>query len=187
MVESSLVAVALLAFVGWLLLWWHQRSRAWLPRELRHGVLAYSEKLFRADGPIVLTAKVDRAYRLGGGVLVLVELKTRSVSRPYRSDVIELSAQRVAIMKQTGETVARHGYVVVQTGGGRRTAHKVTLLGDAEVKALIDRRQAVLAGTVQPLRTCAPNLCFGCGFAKECTDARFSEREPINIGQSESS
>lgn len=118
---------------------------------------------------------------------MLVELKTRSVNRPYRSDVIELSAQRVAIMKQTGETVARHGYVVVQTGGGRRTAHKVILLGGAEIEAPIDRRQAVLAGAVQPLRTCAPNLCRGCVFAKKYTDAWSSVREPINIGRSESS
>ena len=102
---------------------------------------------------------------------MLVELKTRGVNRPYRSDVIELSAQRVAIMKQTGEAVARHGYVVVQTGEGRRTAHKVTLLDGAEVEALVDRRKAILEGSVQPLRTCAPNLCRKCVFAKKCTDS----------------
>ncbi len=103
MFESALIALALSAFFAWLLLWWRRRWSAWLPRELRHAELAYAEKLFRATGPIVLTAKVDRAYRLEGGVLVLLELKTRGFNRPYRSDVIELSAQRVAIMKQTGE------------------------------------------------------------------------------------
>lgn len=171
MFERGLVALALSAFVVWLLLGWRRRRSDWLPRELRRAELAYAETLFRGDGPTVLTAKVDRAYRLESGVLVLVELKTRGVNRPYRSDVIELSAQRVAIMKQTGEAVARHGYVVVQTGEGRRTAHKVTLLDGAEVEALVDRRKAILEGSVQPLRTCAPNLCRKCVFAKKCTDS----------------
>lgn len=150
MFERGLVALALSAFVVWLLLGWRRRRSDWLPRELRRAELAYAEKLFRGDGPTVLTAKVDRAYRLESGVLVLVELKTRGVNRPYRSDVIELSAQRVAIMKQTGEAVARHGYVVVQTGEGRRTAHKVTLLDGAEVEALVDRRKAILEVTCNP-------------------------------------
>lgn len=171
MSESGLVALALSAFVVWLLLGWRRRRSDWLPRELRRAELAYAEKLFRGDGPTVLTAKVDRAYRLASGVLVLVELKTRRGNRPYRSDVIELSVQRVAIMKQTGEDVARHGYVVVQTGEGRRTAHKVTLLDGAEVEALVDRRKAIQEGSVQPLRTCARNLCRECVFAKKCTDS----------------
>jgi len=42
------------------------------------------------------------------GELVLVEVKTRQPSRAYLSDVIELSAQRIALMERTKEPVALH-------------------------------------------------------------------------------
>ncbi|WP_431191517.1 PD-(D/E)XK nuclease family protein [Ottowia testudinis] len=175
-IESALAALAALAFaalLAWPLLLWRSRgAKAWMPLELRRATLAHAEKLFRGVGPVVLTAKVDRAYRVDGKTLVLVELKTRRSNRPCRSDVIELSAQRVAIMRQTGEEVALHGYVVVRTDDGNRTAHRVSLLSPAEVDALIDRRAALLEGSIQPRLACAPNLCSQCVFEKKCTSSR---------------
>jgi hypothetical protein len=156
-----------------------------MPLELRRATLAYAEKLFRGVGPVVLTAKVDRAYRVDGKALVLVELKTRRSNRPCHSDVIELSAQRVAIMRQTGDEVALHGYVVVRTEDGNRTAHRVSC--PAEVDALIDRRAAILDGSIQPRLVCAPKLCSQCGFEKKCTSRRFEVSKRINAGQPESS
>ena len=74
----------------------HMTERAWRPRELKNARLIYAEKLFRTWRPFPLVAKVDRAYLLGE-IIVLVELKTRKAPTVYRSDIIELSAQRVAI------------------------------------------------------------------------------------------
>jgi len=109
-IESALAVLVLAAFLGWLLLQWRRRGeKAWMPLGLRRATLAYAEKLFRGVGPVALTAKVDRAYRVEGKTLILVELKTRRSNRPYHSDVIELSAQRVALMRQTGDEVALHG------------------------------------------------------------------------------
>lgn len=139
--------------------------------ELRGATLAYAEHLFRDPGPSKVTAKVDRVYRRGDGRLVLIELKTRRADRTYPSDVIELSAQRVAITGQTGEDVAAHAYVVVERPSGRCTAHKVDLLGSAEVDALVRRREAILAGIVRPRFASAPALCKSCAFGKKCTGA----------------
>lgn len=180
-------ALALAAFLGWLLLRRRRGSKAGVPMELQCATLAYAEKLFRDPGPIALTVKVDRAYRVEGKVLILVELKTRRSNRPYHSDVIELSAQRVAIMRQTGEEVALHGYVVVRTEDGSRTFHRVDLLSAAEVDALIDRRGAILKGLIRPQRACAPNLCGQCEFEKKCTDSRSKGNRPLNTRQPESS
>ncbi len=155
--------------------------------ELQCATLAYAEKLFRDPGSVALTAKVDRAYRVEGRALVLVELKTRRSNHPYHSDVIELSAQRVAIMRQTGEQVARHGYVVVQTEDGHRTFHRVDLLSAAEVDALINRREAILKGLIRPQRTCSPNLCRQCEFEKKCTEIRSKGNRTLNTGHPESS
>ena len=188
MLEPALVALALAAFLGWLLLLWLRRgSKAWMPLELRRATLAYAETLFCAAGPFALTAKVDRAYRVKGKALILVELKTRRSNRPYHSDVIELSAQRVAIMRQTGEEVALHGYVVVQTAHDSRTFHRVDLLSAVEVDALIERREAILEGLVRPQGVGAPNLCRQCEFEKKCTEIRSKGNRPLNTGQPEPS
>lgn len=97
---------------------WHAgaaRRSTW-PAELHDARLVYSERLFRTEGAVPISARVDRVYRLRSGQLVLLELKTRSSDRVYLSDVIELSAQRVALHGQTGEPVAEHAWVVVQRG-----------------------------------------------------------------------
>jgi len=92
-----------------------------LPPELRSARLAFAERLFRSEGPIPLVAQLDRAYRTTAGVLVLIELKTRAASRAYGSDVIELSAQRLALEARTGDVVADHAYVLTQNPDGRQT------------------------------------------------------------------
>jgi hypothetical protein len=98
MLELSVV-ILLLALLAWFCRWW--RKWGWVPRELWDAELAYAEKLFKAPGPVVLTARVDRAYSKRDGAIVLVELKTRRRLQSYPSDVIELSAQRVALVEQT--------------------------------------------------------------------------------------
>src|SRR6218665_3000086 len=87
---------------------------------LRRAELVYSERVFRVHEPEVISAKVDRAYRRGDGVFVLLELKTRVHARAYSSDVIELSAQRLALGGELGLPVAAHGYVLIQAPDGRQ-------------------------------------------------------------------
>ena len=87
------------------------------PEALREAELVYMEKLFRISRPVGLVAKLDRAYRTPSGVIVLLELKTRWINQPLLSDVIQLSAQRMTVMGQTGQAgqaVASYGYVTVK-------------------------------------------------------------------------
>ena len=83
--------------------------------------------------------------------------------------MIELSAQRMALITATGETVRALAYVLVQgiDGEGRRV-HRVDLLTQAQVVALAERLQALLSGEAQALRTCIQGLCDGCAFVKSC-------------------
>lgn len=116
-----------------------------------------------------MVARLDRVYRLREGVLVLMELKTRRANRPYFSDVIELSAQRFALERHTGERVGRHAYVLVQQAGDRhRTPHRVRLLSDAAILALVARREALLAGQIVPRYAYWPALCRNCPFRQQC-------------------
>ena len=165
----GLETVAIVCFV---VLWWRLWPRPLeeeLPPELRGTRLVYSERLFRSPGPVLITAKVDRVHRKAKGALVLVELKTREVPRAYRSDVIELSAQRVALMAQTGESVADHAYVLTERPDGRRTGcHRVRLMEPVDLIALVARREKLLAGKAEPQPTCAPGMCQKCAFVRPC-------------------
>ena len=165
----------LCGLVGWLV-WRALRRRKirtsdWMPHELRASRLAYAEQLFRLEGLVAVSAKVDRAYRNQAGVVTLVELKTRKADRVYMSDVIELSGQRFALGSQTGEVVNTQGYVVVQIAGLRGSSvHRVDLLTAGELQALIARRQTLLQGAVKPRQTCRPGLCRSCAFLQPCRD-----------------
>ena len=139
----------------------------WMPEALKDHTLAYSEKTFRSAGDKQIAARVDRAYRGRGGVITLVELKTRRTDRTHLSDVIELSAQRVALAGETGETVARIGWVVVQSAT-RRTAHRVTLMSPQAVWRLAWRRDALLAGRESPNYPARAAVCSSCTHRRRC-------------------
>ena len=157
------------------LIWWLARrprtdDRASRPRALAGAELVYMETLFRIKVPIPLVAKVDRGYRLPGGSLVLVELKTRRQDRPYLSDVIQLSAQRLAIEAQTGEVVEPYAFVSIPKSGrlGKVKSHRVSLLDAETVVRIYERREAVLAGVVAPSYASSERACHGCALRPMC-------------------
>lgn len=172
MEHEAAAAVCACALVVALGIWCYRTSSlgsSGPPPELRSARLVYAERQFRSAGTLQIVAKLDRAYRNAAGELVLVELKTRAVDRVYASDVIELSAQRVALMAQTQEVVAGHAYVYIQRPDGRPMAwHRVRLLETRDVSALALRRQDLLAGKAEPWPTCSPGLCRDCAFIQRC-------------------
>ena len=143
------------------------------PKALRDATLVYMEKLFRISKPIGLVAKLDRAYRMPSGMIVLVEFKTRSLDRPVLSDVIQLSAQRVAVVGQTGQVVASYAYVIIKTPSLRALpiAHRVNLMSDEQIIALVRRREGILAGSVLPHWPLSRNTCLSCAFRPQCHNA----------------
>lgn len=145
-------------------------ERSSRPRALASAELVYMEKLFRIDHPIRLVAKLDRAYRLRSGSLVLVELKTRGRDRLYETDIIQLSAQKLVIEVQTGQTVEPYAFVSVLRPTGWRALrhHRVALLDADEVVALHRRREAILAGHVAPRYARSCNACDRCAFRSGC-------------------
>lgn len=158
-----------------LLVAWHARrrgrdERASRPKALANAQLVYMEALFRIQEPIPLVAKVDRVYRLASGALVLVELKTRRQSRPYLTDVIQLSAQRLAIERQTGAVVEPYAFVtVLGVGRGRQFhSHRVALLDADALVRLHRRRQAILAMRVTLTYACSQAACLGCSLRSKC-------------------
>jgi CRISPR-associated exonuclease Cas4 len=144
-------------------------SRPW---DLRDAELLYLEKRFDVSEPVRLSTRLDRAYRMPSGLVVLLELKTRSVNRAFPSDVIQLSAQRLALERKTRQVVAQHGYVVTQTPDGAREAHRVQLVSGEAVVALVGRREAILAGRINPRPAASVGVCGTCAYRSICPDRR---------------
>ena len=139
----------------------------WMPEGLRDHTLAYSERTFRSGDDRQVVARVDRAYRGPTGLIVLVELKTRQADKVQLSDIIELSAQRVALEGETGESVAPVAWVVVESVDGRN-AHSVRLLSPHVVWDLASRREALLAGTESPHYPATSRVCASCIYRARC-------------------
>lgn len=143
------------------------------PAALRDAELIHIEAAFRTTSPVPIAAKLDRAYRLPSGLLLLVELKTRWNGAPNFSDVIQLSAQRVALSAATGQTVAAEAFVLIARPGARQSpiAHRVDLLSVDQVVALVRRREAILADRISPQYTEEVGHCQSCAFRSQCEGA----------------
>jgi CRISPR-associated exonuclease Cas4 len=183
MAFSEVALAALIAVVLCLVLFrWIRRiqrvaaERAWRPLELQEADLVYAERTFRARTPLRLVARVDRGYRRADGSIVLVELKTRSTSQAYFSDVIELSAQRLAVEAQ-GNRVSEYAYVVTQSPGSRKKRiHLVKLLSGNEVIGLANRREFILTSVQNAGYALERGLCRGCSFSGRCQPHRRADR-----------
>jgi CRISPR/Cas system-associated exonuclease Cas4 (RecB family) len=172
---TSAIGIALVVALAAVLLLaraWARRAvvadRASRPRELMDAELVYMEKRFRIHRPFPLVARVDRAYRLPGGSLVLVELKTRQQDRAYLSDVIQLSAQRLAIELQTGAVVEPYAFVSVLGPNRRLRSHCVNLLEAPTLVVLHRRRESILLGQVEPAHSASTSECRGCALRTSC-------------------
>ncbi|MCL4182103.1 MAG: PD-(D/E)XK nuclease family protein [Burkholderiaceae bacterium] len=148
-------------------------ERTWQPRELARARLVYRERQFRTSAPLKLVARVDRAYRLPTGRLVLMELKRRSSLRIYPSDIVQLSAQKVALEGATGEAVEPYAFVrVVTSERNDLPPRRVALLDASQVTALQRRREAILAGRVAPGYAQSSRACRDCAFRSCCDRPR---------------
>lgn len=171
---ATLGLVSLLALIWWWARGGGSSERGARPRALVRAELVYLEQIFRIREPFQLVAKVDRAYRLPRGTLVLVELKARRQNRLYLSDIIQLSAQRLAIEGQTGEVIEPFAFVSIPRPGrfGGFQSHRVRLLNAEVLVQIHARRREILAGFEMPSYASSKRACQGCGLRSECD--RFS-------------
>lgn len=167
------IAVAWMLFLTWRRRRAARAERLSRPRELRDAELSYIEQRFRTRSPIRLVVRLDRAYRTSDGSLVLVELKTRW-GGPQLSDIIQLSAQRLAIQGQTGVRVASHGFVTIERPDVKRSlrSYRVQLLDTAQVVVLAHRRAGILDGHVAARYAARVEVCHRCPYRGDCD--RFS-------------
>lgn len=151
-----------------------QRFRAWfsgvrwLPTDLAGSWLVFAEKTFSIDHPIRLIVRVDRVY-YDGTAMILLELKTRFAETVYASDIIELSAQRLAVQYQTRAQAYDFAFVLLQHPlTHRRVLRKVSLLSEHEILDIDNRRRLLMLGTLKPRHAINSECCRRCEYRQEC-------------------
>jgi hypothetical protein len=136
--------------------------------ELADSQLVFAERSFAIHRPLKLAVRIDRVYD-NGRCLILVELKTRLAPQIYQADIIELSAQRVAMHHCTKRDVSSHGYVLLVHPFLRKASlHRVELLPENAVVAFARTREHLLTGHMTPARTTDLARCARCEYRREC-------------------
>lgn len=139
------------------------------PVGLRDAELFCVESQFRSKSRWPIVARVDRAYRLPTGLVVLVELKTRSAPAVRTSDVIQLSAQRVAVEDELRVRVSDEAFVMFP---GRHsappTSRAVRLMSREQIEAVAARRRRLIDGIELPQWPDSEHVCHGCGQRAAC-------------------
>lgn len=136
--------------------------------ELAGSRLVFAEQLFVIRRPLKLVVRVDRVYD-NGRFLILMELKTRLTREMFLADVIELSAQRLAMQHSTKREVADYAYVLLLHPFLRtQTLRQVKLFSEETVVAMARRRQRLLDGLTAPSMTTVHTRCNRCEYRYEC-------------------
>lgn len=165
-----ILAVALA--VSWRLLWsLRARIAEWRhrPAVLRDADLICVESQFTSKSRWPIVAKVDRAYRLPSGLVVLVEMKTRSTAAVRTSDVIQLSAQRVAVEDELRVQVSDAAFVIFPAQiFDPPIARAVRLMSREQVEAVAARRRRLIDGLDRPRWPDSEHICHGCGQRAAC-------------------
>lgn len=144
-------------------------EQAWLPIELQRATLEFAERYFYTKRPIRLIAKVDRVYKDERATHFVTELKRRVKTQVYLSDVVELSAQKLAIERGGHRAVAETGFVVIEHPiAQKRTPIPVQLLREHEIIALARRYERLVDGGAMPDKANVAGLCRSCAHADRC-------------------
>lgn len=152
---------------------YEQIERSNMPDELARGRLVTSEDTYRRRGPRAFYAKVDQGFRTPDGRLVLVDTKTRM--RVTTSDIVQLSAQALAVSDQVGDRwgpVADYAYIRLQLAGGPPSYRAYRLYPTSVIDHLVDRYHALRLRRSAPVLRPRPSRCSGCAFSLPCRARR---------------
>ena len=142
------------------------RSARALPKPLRGATLFSNERGLKIAEPIALSGRPDQVWQSTNGSLVVTDTKTRTTTRVYDSDIVQLSAYAY-MLRAEGHPVHDTAYVRTPARFGSRYT-PVELLPGAAIEALHARYHAVMAGTTEPRCNAGEALCRHCGHQPRC-------------------
>lgn len=140
-----------------------------LPPALKTARTWAKETFFESNGPMNLRGRIDHAFELENGGIVLTETKTRRFQRIYPSDTLQLSAYRELIQWSTRKQVENIAYVRALTPAGNRFL-PLQLLPGAEVQAAYQIYRDLQSGKYPGERCKNQAICKTCMYQRECRD-----------------
>lgn len=152
---------------------YERTERSQMPPEIVTGQLVTSERTFRRRGSRAFFAKVDQGFRTADGMLVLVETKNRL--RVTTSDIVQLSAQAIAIKSEVGDELGRpagYAYVRLQLMGGKPRYVRYGLYPESVIDKLVDTYHDLRMRRRHPMARPHPSRCESCVFSASCGQAR---------------
>jgi CRISPR-associated exonuclease Cas4 len=142
------------------------------PHPLAGSELLFAEQSFAIRRPLKLAVRVDRVYD-DGSKLILLELKTRSTTKVYLTDIIELSAQRLALRHSTERPVSDYAFLLQKHPLlQKQSLRRIELLSEQEILSLSARRTRLMAGLIEPERQVDQRKCARCEYRVECKSER---------------
>ena len=118
-------------------------------------------------GTVNLTGRIDEAFELPDGDLVLSDTKSRAAQRVYKSDILQVSAYKVVIEASTKKRVRDHGYIRLLTPQGNEY-RRIDLLSANEVAAAYQLHDDLQQGRYPGEKCGRPAVCRGCAYRVEC-------------------
>lgn len=138
-----------------------------MPAALRNAKLWAKEKSIACRTPRRLHGKLDEAFEVQEGLLVVSETKSRERPVIHRSDVIQNSAYAMTLAKSSGVNVSGTGYIRLITPQGNRFV-PVELMSEQDLIRIYDKFKRIKGGQEAGDRCGKAGLCAKCEYRKEC-------------------
>jgi len=138
-----------------------------LPPELSRARIWAKERDFQCDEPVALAGRIDEAFLMQDGPVVLADGKSRAKRRVYASDVLQLSAYRFLIEQTARKKVSGSAYVRLFTPEGNEY-RKVDLLDADEVIAATMLHDDLRGGRYPGKKCGKPEVCRSCAYQEPC-------------------
>lgn len=164
-----IAALLLLAAWGVLSTRPRQTVQTQLPAMLEKARTWAKEREFRIGGRRPMHGVLDEAFELPDGTIVISETKSRRFKTIYKSDVLQVSAQRVLVENHQRRTVSSEGFVRLLTPQGNEF-RPIKLMTADEVAQAYDLYRQLSRGAIVGDKCRAPNLCRSCAYKEECDD-----------------
>lgn len=112
-----------------------------------------------------IVAKPDFILKLDGGVMAVVEYKSRANGRLYASDIAQVKATVIAARETYDVTQA---YVIAGETRHEIDVNKTSAALYREIEALAKHARAANAGEIVEVYAAHPSLCKGCAVKGSC-------------------
>ena len=166
---AAAIFVALL-WLGWRVLYGQGRTVVTeVPERLKKASIWGKERSVKTSSSVYMHGIIDEGFRLPDGTIVLSDTKSRDRRVVHESDILQLSAYKLAIEESTGERVSDDGYVRLLRPD-KNEYIPVKLFDRERVVAAYNLYHDLVKGKFSGAKCESKGLCRTCAYRGPCDD-----------------